>query len=109
MDPRTTNTNSAENHEEVWATNLKRFGLFIKRRIKLNRFLLVIDTKKGVGISAITVIVSTTQDFLLHPLTLDLGPLNSMSLKYTKVVDLIDLLWNLSMAFGPLTSRMSKY
>ena len=38
--------------------NYNRTILFIKRRIKLNRFLLVIDTKKGVIISAITVIVS---------------------------------------------------
>lgn len=63
-----------------WRTNITRIIMFVKRRIKLNRFLLVIDTKKGVTISAITVIV----------------------------VDLIDLLWNLSMTFGPLNSTMSK-
>lgn len=64
-----------------WRKDLSRFILYLKRRIKLNRFLLVIDTKKGVVISAITVIV----------------------------VDLIDLLWNLSMTFGPLNYTMSEY
>lgn len=38
--------------------NISRLIMYIKRRIKLNRFLLVIDTKKGVVISAITIIVS---------------------------------------------------
>lgn len=32
--------------------------MFIKRKLKLNRFLLVIDTKKGVVISAVALIVS---------------------------------------------------
>lgn len=45
------------NHDQSWSFNLTRFMLYIKRRIKLNRFLLVIDTKKGVSISAVTVIV----------------------------------------------------
>lgn len=38
-------------------SDIVRFFLFIKRHMKLNRFLLVIDTKKGVTISSITVIV----------------------------------------------------
>lgn len=69
------------NNNPDWRTSVNRFIMFIKRRIKLNRFLLVIDTKKGVSISAITLII----------------------------VDLIDLLWNLSMTFGPLNSTMSRY
>lgn len=39
-------------------SNLERLALYLKRRAKLNRFLLVIDTKKGVVVSAITIIVS---------------------------------------------------
>lgn len=51
------------NNTGSWYANVTRFIMFMKRRIKLNRFLLVIDTKKGVSISAITVIVSRNGSF----------------------------------------------
>lgn len=47
-----------DNGEGLNLPNLNRLFLYVKRRLKLNRFLLVIDTKKGVVISAITIIVS---------------------------------------------------
>lgn len=75
----TNNNNNNNNGNKSWQSSLARFTMFMKRRLKLNRFLLVIDTKKGVSISAIAIIV----------------------------VDLIDLLWNLSMTFGPLNSTMT--
>lgn len=56
MEDRNINNN---NNNQDWRINLTRLIMFVKRRIKLNRFFLVIDTKKGVTISAITVIVST--------------------------------------------------
>lgn len=49
--------NNNNGNTASWLIGLNRFIKFMKRRIKLNRFLLVIDTKKGVTISAITVIV----------------------------------------------------
>lgn len=52
------NNNNNGSSNTNWRVNLTRLTMFVKRRIKLNRFFLVIDTKKGVTISAITVIVS---------------------------------------------------
>lgn len=99
---------SINNGRPTWLTNLVRFRLFIKRRMKLNRFLLVIDTKKGVTISAITVIVSNFEPIKSLSIRVSVGELTEIILLWTQIVDLIDLLWNLSMTFGPLNSTMSK-
>lgn len=50
--------NGNNNGDGLNLRSLTRLLLFVKRRLKLNRFLLVIDTKKGVVISAVTIIVS---------------------------------------------------
>lgn len=118
MEGRNNNNGNTAN----WLIGLNRFIKFMKRRIKLNRFLLVIDTKKGVTISAITVIVckqsNESVNFLNSILKLKSNNFCCILLCIvlicfvdkicTQVVDLIDLLWNLSMTFGPLNSTMSK-
>jgi len=42
---------------DSWRVRLTRMSMFVKRQIKLNRFLLVINIKRGVSISALVVIV----------------------------------------------------